>query len=183
MSSSRIASAARSVDSDVTNWFWIDRGDIVVTAAGQKMERARLVEAMAEVADGVGPWRTLETAFTPAGPDLGSSSLPILEAPRVALMVDGSVSSYEAGEVWHDLDVRVGLELVLVDVGRIGSVDLSDFTHVVLVNGATRRFEARDEDAVRDWVRGGGVLVATKGSGVWACEELLENADEEDPGP
>ncbi|MEL6906649.1 MAG: M14 family zinc carboxypeptidase, partial [Planctomycetota bacterium] len=161
----------------------VARGDLVVTAGGQSLEREALLEVMAEVAEGVGPWRTVESGFTGTGPDLGSSSLPILDTPRIALFVDGSVSAYEAGEIWHDLDVRVGLEVVLVDVGRLASIDLAEFTHLILVNGATRRFEEREESAVRDWVRGGGVLVATKGSGVWACEELLANADEADPGP
>ena len=52
---------------------------------------------------------------------------------------------------------------------------LEDFTHLVLVSGATTDWGEDEENRLRTWVRGGGHVVATKRSAVWVAENLMSN--------
>ena len=75
------------------------------------------------------------TGLTGRGVDLGSPSLEPLERPTVLIVIGDGVSSYGAGEVWHHLDHRLGMEVALVDRAYLGGVDLSRYSHVVLPEG------------------------------------------------
>ena len=168
------------------------RGALIVTTGGQEMAPAKVTEfvneMLAEVNVSVTP---VPLGLVPGAPDLGSGSYPVLEEPKVLLAIGGRVSAYEAGEVWHDLDTRVGLGVATVDKDRLAGMDLSGFTHVVLVSGATSGMSEGAEDALERWVRGGGVLIATKRSALWAAETMLSKGDarehahkdENGPGP
>jgi hypothetical protein len=159
----------------------LDPGAIVIPAH-QDLSPAELLELMGTVAreDGLEVLR-VTTGLTPGGIDLGSPSMRPLDAPRVALVVGSGTSSYEAGEIWHHLDLRMELPVTLVEGDDLGRLDLADYTHVVLVSGASSQV---DEDTVRSWVREGGVLVATSSSARWAARELLGlDAEEDDRTP
>ena len=155
----------------------VRRGSLVVSRGGQTLGRDRVVELLENTRSLGVTWSPITSGLVPNGPDLGSGSIPQLEAPKVLLAIGGSTSAYEAGEVWHDLDTRVGVAVTLVEVERIGRIDLDGFTHLVLVSGATSGI---DEDAVRDFVRGGGVVIATKRSALWAAEHLMSKREEAD---
>ncbi|WP_419191339.1 M14 family zinc carboxypeptidase [Saltatorellus ferox] len=170
-------------------------GSIVVPVGAQGLSAARVHEAVMEVqrAGWATPW-PLSSGLTPDGPDLGSGSFAALETPNLALVVGGRVSSYEAGEMWHELDTRVGMAVTLLEAADgVRASTLEPFTHLILVNGATSAWDDGDQASVASWVRGGGVLIATKGSAVWAARELLRKADpmavepskgtEKPPGP
>ena len=122
-----------------------------------------------------------QSGLTYEGVDLGSGSLRTLEEPKPLMLVGSPVSSYEAGEAWHYLDTRVGLPVSMVERESFGRAGLDRYTHLLLVNGATSGWGEAERERVRDFVRGGGVVVATKGSAVWAARELMSNAEEEEP--
>ena len=132
--------------------------------------------AEAAAADGVDVHR-LVSGQAAAGIDMGSPSLRPLVAPRPLLVTGSGVSSYRVGEAWHLLDERFGVEASLVDLASLGSVDLDRYTHVVLALGGGRFGGASPRESVRDrlkdWVRGGGAVVAIGPASRWASEELL----------
>ncbi|MEL7378123.1 MAG: zinc carboxypeptidase, partial [Bacteroidota bacterium] len=65
---------------------------------------------------------------TDKGLMLGSrSAWRTMRMPSVAVLVDGGVSSYDAGEVWHLLDQRLHMDLSIIDVNQIGGLDLSAY--------------------------------------------------------
>lgn len=166
----------------------VQRGSLVVPVGGQAMPRERLVELLEQTRSLGVSWTPIASGLTANGPDLGSGSMPTLEEPRVLLAVAGRTSSYEAGEVWHDLDTRVGLGVTLVETDRIGGLDLDGFTHLILVSGSTSGMDEGDEDAVKSFVRGGGVIIATKRAALWAAEHMMSKAedaedDEDDTEP
>jgi len=149
--------------------------------------------AEAAAADGVDVHRLI-SGQAAAGIDLGSPSLRPLVPPRPLLVTGRGVPSYRAGEAWHVLDERFGVEASLVDLGALGSVDLDRYTHVVLALGGGRFGGASPPPAIRDrlkdWVRGGGAVVAIGAASRWASAELLGRegatedaaADDEDAG-
>ena len=63
----------------------------------------------------------LTSGLTLRGNDLGSPSTPPVKAPRPFLLVGRGISGSEAGEVWHLLDYRFGLELPLIDKAELAS--------------------------------------------------------------
>ena len=94
-------------------------------------------------------------------------SLRRLDPVRPLLVVGRGVRGYEAGELWHLLDTRVDLPLSMVEASRIASLDLSNYTHLILVGGRYGSFRKAWEDKLRDWIQDGGVLVATQSGADW----------------
>ena len=149
-------------------------GSILVPLTGQELSRETVSRLTAPLR--TGEHMLLTSGLIPDAPDLGSASHPELQRPEVLIAVGSGVSAYEAGEIWHDLDTRMGLPATLVERDRIESMDLTGFTHVVLVNGSTTGWGSDEEEALRAWTRAGGVLIATKRAAVWTAEHLLTNA-------
>jgi hypothetical protein len=122
----------------------------------------------------------LTSGLTPSGIDLGSSSFSIIEEPKPLLLVGSGVSAYEAGEIWHHMDVRLGLAPSMVDKDDLGRLNLERYTHLILVAGAASGWSDRTSEKVEDWVRAGGILIATKSSATIAAEKWLGEAVEEE---
>ena len=155
------------------------RGTVVVPTGIQDLPADEVDELVLEaVADGVDVV-AVTSGLTSRGVDLGSGSLRPLEEPKPLMLVGSGVSGYDAGEVWHHLDQRVGVALSMVEKDSLGGLDLDRYTHVIAVSGATG-WDERETEAVRDWVRGGGVLIALESSAVRLAGDMLGRADEEE---
>ncbi len=104
------------------------------------------------------------------GPDLGSRSFGPVRAPRILMPVGDGVSSYEAGQLWHLLDQRIGQPVTKVDTGDLGRVDWADYDVLVLASaGAGAAFSDGQLDRLRSWVREGGTLIAVRSAAPWAA--------------
>jgi len=149
-------------------------GSIVVPMGIQTLDANRVERLMQDIAeDDAVHVLALSSGLTPGGIDLGSPSARTLDMPRPLIVVGSGVSSYEAGEAWHLLDRRMGMAVSLVEARRLGSVDLGDYTHVIMVNGRYRDLDEDDVESLKQWVRNGGVLVATKSAVRWANDQEL----------
>ena len=156
-------------------------GTIIVPVGPQADEADRLREVLEEASrlDQVDVV-ALTSGLTPEGSDLGSPSFRRVERPRVAVLVDGYTSSYEAGELWHLLDRRFAMETALLQTDTVGPRVLSKLNRLVLAAGAGNSLSDSAVDAIRTWMQGGGVVVATKGSAVWAETHLRHRSDDDD---
>ncbi|MBO6573910.1 MAG: hypothetical protein JJ896_00715 [Rhodothermales bacterium] len=108
-----------------------------------------------------------------SGPDLGSGRFRPVRAPRVLIPMGDGVSSYEAGQLWHLLDTRVGMPVTKIDPADLGRVDWSDYDVLVLVSGAQRSFSGDRLDNLKTWIRGGGTLIAQRSAAAWAAQNEL----------
>lgn len=156
-----------------------DYGTIVVPRGTQDLSHEQLLALMRRAQAGHVEIQVAMGGLTPEGIDLGSRSILALDEPRLAIVVGGSASSYEAGEAWHELDTRVGLAATLLEQSRLRSVDLDRYTHLVFVNGASSGLSESTEDRLAAWVRGGGTLIASKSSAVWAARRFLGGGAED----
>ena len=52
--------------------------------------------------------------------------------PDIALLVGEGVRSYDAGEVWHLLDMRYHIPITKIDILNIHNIDLAKYSHLVL---------------------------------------------------
>lgn len=163
-------------------------GTVVIPRGHQAWDPSLLAGRLAALARQHGvTLRSVTSGLTPEGVDLGSPTVSTIEPPRPLIVVGPGVSSYEAGEMWHQLDLRWGLTVGLLEGDRLRLTTLADYTHVVLVGGASAQLDDRASEALADWVRAGGVVIATRGGATWAGRELLglshEDRDEDEEAP
>ena len=154
-------------------------GTVVVPRGLQSVEPADVEALLATAAaeDGLEVY-AVDSGLTASGADLGSPGLRPLEPPRVLLAVGSGVSPSEAGEAWHLLDRRYRMPVSLVERDRLGRVDLAVYTHVVLVDGRWGDLGRPAVAALRRWLRGGGVVVATQDAADWSVEALAGDESE-----
>lgn len=119
------------------------------------------------------------TGLTPSGIDLGSPNLKPLRQPKPLLLVGSGISPYEAGEVWHLLDYRFGVELPLVEITKLETLDLNAFSHLLLVDGDYKALNEKVVAKVHTWIEGGGIVIANKRAALWAEKNL--QAPEKNP--
>jgi hypothetical protein len=67
---------------------------------------------------------------------LGSNNFRINKPVKVALVVGEGVNSYEAGEVWHLMDTRVGMPLSKIRLSQFSRVSLDKYTNLIMVSGS-----------------------------------------------
>ncbi|MEO1086977.1 MAG: hypothetical protein AAFY88_22305, partial [Acidobacteriota bacterium] len=144
-----------------------DPGTVVVPTGLQTRDHDALVRAIDAAASLGLDIHAIESGLATGGIDLGSPSSPVLTKPRPAILIGRGVGTYEAGEVWHLLDRRFGVETTLLERGRVADVDLDRYTHLLLVDGDWQRLGDKGEAAIRDWLRRGGVLVTMKRAALW----------------
>ncbi|MCH8330537.1 MAG: zinc carboxypeptidase [Bacteroidetes bacterium] len=91
------------------------------------------------------------------GVNLGSPSFKKIKKPKVLLLVGDGVRAYDAGEIWHLLDKRMEMELVLLDIKHFSRISLKNYTTILMVNGGYDKLKI---EKLTDWVKGGGNIVA-----------------------
>lgn len=115
----------------------------------------------------------IASGFADSGIDVGSPSMRPLVLPRIAILVGPGVRSTEVGEAWHLLDNEFRMPVTHLETSLLGRADLSRYTHIIMVDGRYNDIGDAGAASVRDWVRGGGVLLATKGGAQWAAGQEL----------
>ena len=84
-------------------------GSILVPVSKQKISSDKLYEIIKELQSKFNvPIYNSESGYSLEGIDLGSNNFRINKPVKVAMLIGDGVSSYEAGEVWHLLDTRIG---------------------------------------------------------------------------
>lgn len=108
----------------------------------------------------------VETGFMDQGSDMGSSDVKnISEAPKVALLTGDGASSLGAGEVWHFFDKILDYPLTLINGSDLGRINAKDFNVIIVPDGYFRSLgEKATADRLKDFVRGGGKIIALEGS-------------------
>ncbi len=107
------------------------------------------------------------------GVKLGSPSFKPLDLPKIAVVGGDGISSYEVGEVWHLLDERMDIPMSLVAIKQLNTGDLSSFNTIIMVSGNYSKFKA---DRLHDWVKAGGLVIATKSAGKWLSKNNISTA-------
>ena len=156
-----------------------DRGSIFVPLSRQETGADDIHALMETIAreDGI-TVHALSTGDAVGAGDLGArGSVRSLEAPTILLLFGDGIRRYDAGEVWHLLDLKMRTPVVLRDKADFGGLDLGDYTHLIAPGGA--RFSDAESEEIADWVRAGGVLIALRDAAVWA-EGVFNDADGED---
>ncbi|MEM7231291.1 MAG: M14 metallopeptidase family protein [Planctomycetota bacterium] len=159
-----------------------DFGSIVVPVGPQDVSKDVLRKMMESLAteNGVDVFG-VGSGLTPGGVDLGSPSLIPLGPVKPLLLVGSSVSTYDAGSTWHVLDQRFGIRVSLAEVSKLGSLDLSRYTHVIMVGGASSAMKESGWEELERWVSRGGVVLGMKSSVSKLRSTLLKSSKSSAP--
>ncbi len=152
-----------------------ERGAVFVPLENQEMDRDgihALVSALA-AEDGV-EVHAVTSGLTPTpGRDLGArGSVQPLNKPTVLLLFDEGLSYYDTGEIWHLLDHRMRIPVVLQRQSDLRRADWSRYTHIMLAGGRVSLSKGTQE-RLDQWIREGGVLIAARQTAQWAQHTFL----------
>ena len=109
--------------------------------------------------------RTVGSARSESGPDLGGDLWRPLVLPRIAVLAGSPISPSEYGSVWHLFDRELGVRLSSIDVARVATTDLRRYNVMLLPPmwggpaGYERALGSRGVKALREWVDDGGTIV------------------------
>lgn len=153
------------------------RGSFLVKkSANPKLEGEALEEmATAEGVDVFG----VNTALATSGVDLGGNDFRRLERPRIALVAGPGVSLSDYGPAWHLFDARLRYPTSTLDVSMLSQSDLRKYNVLVLPStwGGPDVYERmigkRGAERLKDWIEGGGTLVAIGAGAAFAADSSV----------
>ena len=152
------------------------RGTIMIPVQNQTLSPEKLNEVVQEIAKQTGvEFFAADSGYTPSGPDFGSPQMMTLQDEKVMLMAGRGTSSYQAGAIWHLLDRRYKIPVSKVSPDRIGNVDLSKYTVIIMATGGYNTITKQGVEALTNWVEEGGVLIAFAEAAKWASKNRLIN--------
>ena len=94
---------------------------------------------------------------------LGSTNMHPLSLPRIAIIAGEGSSYQDVGEFWHQLDLRWEIPVSVIDQADLSPSSLDNYTHIILAH--TNLQGSNDMvDALHEWNKGGGTIIATKNS-------------------
>jgi len=118
---------------------------------------------------------SLNSGLTIAGIDIGSGSIMPVNKVKVLLVGGKGSSQYEAAEVLYYLDATLGIPVSVVEQARLPRIDLSTYSHVIIVDGSYKSLSDKTVKKISSWVKQGGVIIGQKRAAQWLSEkELLE---------
>ncbi|MEN1726957.1 MAG: M14 family zinc carboxypeptidase [Pseudomonadota bacterium] len=167
----------------------LPRGSLVIAAGLQDDERDPVAGRLQALSAQYGvEVLAARSGLSLSGPDLGSPSVPVLTPPKVAMVVGNGVRANHAGYIWHWFDRRLDLAMTQIEHNRVGEVDLSDYTHLILPDGSYGSWDESVQEALIDYVLGGGTLIAARNASAWVESldldfDFIESEDEGDDQP
>jgi hypothetical protein len=141
-----------------------DYGSLVIPVSIQKIKPAELFQKLRNVQQqfNVSIYST-SSGLSSAGIDLGSRYVLPLKKQKAMMLIGSGTRSYEAGEVWHLLDQRVGMPISKIPVRNFDRVSLDKYTTMVIVSGSYD-FDDDQIKKIKDWASNGNTIISI-GSG------------------
>jgi hypothetical protein len=102
------------------------------------------------------------SAFPDSGQaGIGSDAVRVVSAPRIVVAAGDGVSQTAYGDVWQYLERELQQPFVPVEPRRLGSLPLEQYNVMILPDGNyAAALGTSGMQRIRDWVRGGGALIA-----------------------
>jgi hypothetical protein len=141
-------------------------GSLVVLSGLQDADKSAAILDILDHADVIA--QSFNTQLTTSGPGLGTSHFHKVKTVKPLLVVGQGTRAYDAGEAWFQLDQRLGIAPVLADMSRLKSINLHDYTHLLMVEGRYADIGKKLKQDIANWVGDGGVLVTIQDAATWA---------------
>lgn len=109
----------------------------------------------------------LQSGWAEKGTDLGSSSIKNIQKPNVGVLFNDATSSLSMGEIWHFLDVQLGINHQLLRMHSINVYDLMHLDVIFIPEG----FQSDNNEALKTWISEGGTCIVMGGGASQFMEE------------
>ena len=141
-----------------------DYGSLVIPVSLQKISSKELFNKLENIQNKfqVNIY-SAPSGLSSGGIDLGSRYVSPLKKQKAMMLVGTGVRSYEAGEVWHLLDQRVGMPISKIPIRNFDRVSLDTYTTMVIVSGSYD-FNEDQIKKIKDWASNGNTIISI-GSG------------------
>ena len=116
---------------------------------------------------------SVSSGYSSSGIDLGSRFVRALKKPQAAMLIGDGVRSYEAGEVWHLLDTRVGMPITKIPMRNFKGANIQKYTTLVMVSGSYAQLDTIQQQRIKSWVNQGNTLVTIGTASKWVVEKKL----------
>lgn len=156
-----------------------DFGTYMISVQNQSLNSDEIYNILVEVSSETGINVKSQSTGITDGIDLGSNNFEIVKEPKIGLVVGEGVRSYDAGEIWHLLDTRFNIPITKLDVGDLGYIDLSRYTHIILPDYSEgSQYQSTggniNKNQINDYIKDGGNLIAYRNSVKWVSSNLSE---------
>ena len=156
-----------------------DFGTYMISVQNQSLNSDEIYNLLVEVSSKTGINVKSQSTGITDGIDLGSNNFEIVTEPKIGLIVGEGVRSYDAGEIWHLLDTRFNIPITKLDVGDLGYIDLSRYTHIILPDYSEgSQYQSTggniNKNQINDYIKDGGNLIAYRNSVKWVSSNLSE---------
>lgn len=152
--------------------FWLEGenygyGTIMIPVQNQKLNRKELHEFLKEVSEKSSvEISAIQTGMT-RGINLGSNQFRGLKPQKVAIIVGGSITPYDAGEIWHLFDQRYDMKITKLDVDDLPGSDLAKYTDIILPAAWNGGLDKKLASKLKQWTKDGGTLIAYRNAVEW----------------
>ncbi|WP_026933770.1 M14 family zinc carboxypeptidase [Christiangramia echinicola] len=152
--------------------FWLEgenygHGTIMIPVQNQKLDKSELHEFLKRVSEESGvEISAIQTGMT-RGINLGSNQFRGLKRQKVALIVGGNITPYDAGEIWHLFDQRYDMKITKIDVRDLSGTDLSKYTDIILPSAWGSGLAKEHATKLKKWTKEGGTIIAYRNAVNW----------------
>ena len=87
-----------------------------------------------------------------------------INKPNAMMLIGTGVRAYEAGEVWHLLDKRVGMPITKVPMRNFDNISMDKYNVLVLVSG-NYKLSDNQIQKIKTWAENNGNTIISIGSG------------------
>jgi hypothetical protein len=101
----------------------------------------------------------VNTGFMDMGPDVGSSDVQYLKAPKVAALMGDGVSVTNYGAMWHFMEQELKYPVSMIWTEDVGRADLELYDVLLLQEGWYGSLSEANMNKISDWVSNGGRLI------------------------
>jgi hypothetical protein len=118
------------------------------------------------------PVYSVKSGYHSKGIDLGSRHIKPITKPKAAMLIGHGTRSYEAGEVWHLLDTRVGMPITKIPMRNFKKAKLDPYNVLVMISG-TYELDEKMQIKITEWVKKGNTLITIGTATEWLVKKKL----------
>jgi Zinc carboxypeptidase len=148
-------------------------GSLLLPSAPQPLAPDSLMELMNNLQSTI-PISGVSNGLTSNGPDLGSDNFRTVRLPKILLLTGDGVRPEDAGEIWHLFDIRYQMPVTHLNLSRLSNTTLSKYNVLLLADASP---SSSSVEKIKEFVRGGGTLIATGASLRWLKSVELIDLD------